>query len=98
MNCIVHQAPLSLGFFGQEYWCGLSFPTPGDFPDPRVKTLISCLLPLYKQHSEGQFLTKLTMESQCGEILSEDLTHLANKVFAMILNASIKAYFYLVSE
>ena len=36
------------------------------------------------------------MESQCGEILSEDLTHLANKVFAMILNASIKAYFYLV--
>ena len=36
------------------------------------------------------------MESQCGEILSEDLTHLANKVFTMVLSTSIKAYFYLV--
>ena len=23
-----HQAPLSLGFFRQEYWSGLSFPSP----------------------------------------------------------------------
>ena len=28
------QAPLSMGFSGQEYWTALSFPSPGDLPDP----------------------------------------------------------------
>ena len=28
------QAPLSMEFFRQEYWSGVSFPTPGDLPDP----------------------------------------------------------------
>ena len=28
------QAPLSLGFSRQEYWIGLPFPYPGDFPNP----------------------------------------------------------------
>ena len=32
-----HQAPLSLGFFRQEYWSGYPCPSPGDLPDPRVK-------------------------------------------------------------
>ena len=27
---VAHQAPLSLGFFRQEYWSGLSFPPLGD--------------------------------------------------------------------
>ena len=31
------QAPLSTGFFRQEYWSGLSFPPPGDLPDPGIK-------------------------------------------------------------
>ena len=31
------QAPLSIGFFRQEHWSGLSFPPPGDLPDPRIK-------------------------------------------------------------
>ena len=26
------QAPLSMGFTRQEYWSGLSFPSPGDLP------------------------------------------------------------------
>ena len=34
---VAHQAPLSLGFFRQEYWSGLSFPSPGDSSDPRIK-------------------------------------------------------------
>ena len=29
-----HQAPLSMGFPRQEYWSGLSFPSPGDHPNP----------------------------------------------------------------
>ena len=31
---VAHQAPLSMGFSGQEYWSGLPFPSPGDFPNP----------------------------------------------------------------
>ena len=27
-----HQAPLSMGFFRQEYWSGFPFPPPGDLP------------------------------------------------------------------
>ena len=32
-----HQVPLSLGFARQEYWSGLSFPSPGDLPDPGIE-------------------------------------------------------------
>ena len=31
------QAPLSMGFFWQEYWNGLPFPSPGDLPDPGIE-------------------------------------------------------------
>ena len=31
------QAPLSVGFFRQEYWSELPFPTPGDLPNPGIK-------------------------------------------------------------
>ena len=33
-----HQAPLSMGFSRQEQWSGLPFPSPGDLPDPGIKT------------------------------------------------------------
>ena len=31
---MAHQAPVSMGFSRQEYWSGLSRPSPGDLPDP----------------------------------------------------------------
>ena len=31
------QASLSIGFFRQEYWSGLPFPSPGDLPNPGIK-------------------------------------------------------------
>jgi len=31
------QTLLSMGFFRQEYWSGLPFPSPGDLPDPGIK-------------------------------------------------------------
>ena len=34
---IACQAPLSMGFFRQEYWSGLPFPFPGDLPDPGIE-------------------------------------------------------------
>ena len=35
---IAHQAPLSMGFSGQEYWSGLPFPSPGDLPNPGMES------------------------------------------------------------
>ena len=34
---IAFQAPLSIGFFRQEYWSGLPSPSPGDLPDSGIK-------------------------------------------------------------
>ena len=31
------QAPLSMEFSRQEYWSGLSFPSPGDLPNQGIK-------------------------------------------------------------
>ena len=31
------QAPLSIEFSRQEYWCGLPFPPPGYLPDPGIE-------------------------------------------------------------
>ena len=36
---VTHQAPLSMGFSGPEYWIGLPLPSPGDLPDPRIKSM-----------------------------------------------------------
>ena len=34
---VAYQAPLSMGFFRQEYKSGLPFPPPGDLPNPGIK-------------------------------------------------------------
>ena len=34
---VARQAPLSMGFFRQEYWSRLPFPAPGILPDPGVE-------------------------------------------------------------
>ena len=34
---IARQASLSTGISRQEYWSGLSFPSPGDLPNPGIK-------------------------------------------------------------
>ena len=31
---VAYQVPPSMGFSRQEYWSGLSFPSPGDLPNP----------------------------------------------------------------
>ena len=47
------QAPLSMGFPRQEYWSELSFPSPGDLPnpgiEPRTPTLQADSLPAEPQ-------------------------------------------------
>ena len=34
---VTYQAPQSMGFFRQEYWSGLPFPSPGDLPNPGIE-------------------------------------------------------------
>ena len=40
---VAHQAPPSMGFPRQEYWSGLSFPSPGELPDPGMEHRASCV-------------------------------------------------------
>ena len=37
LRTVAHQAPLSMGFFRQEYRNGLPFPPPGDLPRPGIE-------------------------------------------------------------
>ena len=41
---VAHQAPRSMGFFSQEYWSGLPFPSPGGLSDPGIEPRSSALL------------------------------------------------------
>ena len=34
---------MSMGFFRQEYWSGLPFPPPGNFPDPEIEPVSPAL-------------------------------------------------------
>ena len=34
---VAHQTYLPMRFSHQEYWNGLTFPSPGDLPDPGIK-------------------------------------------------------------
>ena len=34
---VAYQAPPSMGFFRQEYWSGLPFPSPGDLPNSGIE-------------------------------------------------------------
>ena len=40
---VAHQVPVFMGFPRQEYWNGLPFPSPGNFPDPGIKLASSAL-------------------------------------------------------
>ena len=73
---VAHQAPLSMGFSGQEYWSGLPFPSPrdllnpGNLPDPGIQPCLSPAL-------AGEFFTNgATWESHR---LASGLMHLKKK-------------------
>ena len=46
---VAHRAPLSIGFFRQDYWSGLPFSSPRDLLDPKVELMSPALA--------GRFLT-----------------------------------------
>ena len=57
---VAHQAPLSVGFSGQEYWSGLPFPSPGDLCDPGIEP-VSLTSPAL---ADGFFTTRATWMSR----------------------------------
>ena len=50
-----YQAPPSLRFSRQNYWSGLLFPSPGDFPDPGLP---HCRQMLYPKEMKTYIHTK----------------------------------------
>ena len=56
---VAHNAPLSMGFSMQEYWSGLSCPSPGDLPDPGIEPM-SLMSPAL---AAGFFTTITTWEA-----------------------------------
>ena len=63
MNCSL-PAPLSIGFFRQEDWSGLPFPSPGDLPNPGME-LVSLTSPTL---AAGFFTTSTTWEAPSGPV------------------------------
>ena len=46
---VAHQVTLSMEFSRQEYWSGLSFPSPGDLLNPGIEPgLLHCRWILYQ--------------------------------------------------
>jgi len=58
---MAHQAPLTEGFSRQEYWSGLSCPSPGDLPDPDIELASPAL-------ANGFFTTSTTWEAHVANI------------------------------
>ena len=83
---VAHQAPLSLGFSRQEHWSGLPFPTPGDLPDPGIKS-ISLMPPAV---AGGFFTTSTTLEA-----LIIDKYHPIT-LFLIVLNLLCVSFFLLL--
>ena len=50
MDCVAHQAPLTMGFPRQEYWNGLPFPPPGIFPTQGLNPGLLSLCTTWEAH------------------------------------------------
>ena len=57
------QAPLPMGFLGQEHWSGLPFPTPGGLSDPGIE-------PVSPAFAGRFFTTELTGKPRPGIVPS----------------------------
>ena len=60
------QVPQSMEFSRQEFWSGLSFPSPGDLPDSRIEPmLLHCKQILYHLSHQGRPFHLLTIDEMC---------------------------------
>ena len=81
---VAHQAPLSMGFPRQENWSYLTFPSPGDLPDPGIKpaSFVSPTL----CHLESHFYVKMDlMHSWLGKVLPLPLLFLTIPEYLVLM-------------
>ena len=76
---VAHQAPLSVGFFRQDYWSGLPFPSFRGSSRPRDRTCISCVSCLagrfFTTESSGKPLDNIQdIKNACSQLSSVPLT------------------------
>ena len=60
---VTYQAPPSMGFFRQEYWSGLPFPSPEDLPNPGMEPRSQILKEAAKTAKRG-YIWKVGMEGE----------------------------------
>ena len=75
------QAPLSMGFYRQEYWNGLPFPCPGDLPNPEIEPTF-----LTSPSLAGGFFTSSPTCIGRFEIPSESILLMHNPCFLLMLS------------
>ena len=86
---VAHQAPLSMGFFRQEYWSRLQCPPPGDLPNQE-----SNLHLLTSPALAGRFFTINTIWE--APLLDLRLTDLKSKIgFLVYTSVVFSLCFYL---
>ena len=84
----VHQAFLSMGFSGQEYWSGLPCPPPRDLPDPGIKPTS-----LKAYALAGRFFTtSATSEAQLREPKGEGKVPEACNIWKPLSLLDLKGY------
>ena len=73
---VARQAPLSMGFFRQEYWSGLPFPPPGNLPNPGNEPVSPALTSgSFTTEPSGKTAAKMKKERGFllqGEVLPEN--------------------------
>ena len=86
---IAHQAPLSIEFSRQGYWSGLSFPSPGDLPNPGIEPL-SLLSPAL---ADGFFTNCPSWEAPCVHAKSLSRVRLFATLWTVALQAPLSMGF-----
>ena len=84
---VTHQTPLSVDFSTLEYWSGLSFPSPGDLPDPESE-LRSPALQADSLPSEPQILIVCLTHYEKGSINSYTNWEFKYSVNEWVINIS----------
>ena len=66
---VTHQAPLSMGFFRQEYWSGWPFPSPGDIPTPAslMPPALAGSCFTHWANGEAQYKRRSSLRAKCQE-------------------------------
>jgi len=88
-----HQAPLSMGFSRQEYWSGLPFPSPGNFPTQGSNPgLPHCRQTLYRLSHEGShnYTVEVTNRSKGLDLLDKMPDELWTEVHDISQETGIK--------